>query len=173
MAVIHPRIHWGTREVDWTWVPETTDEITGVARRMAAEAMGVLGFVFFAGAAIIVNSKVSEGGLGLLGMAAATGVAYALMVYMFHPVSGGHLNPAVTLGELALGLIVSPAFLVASPLTGAALNLSRVFGTALVANEWPDFGGSALGTLGGAVAGFAYEYVFQSPDEPEERPAEA
>ncbi len=59
MAVIHPRIHWGTREVDWTWVPETTDEITGVARRMAAEAMGVLGFVFFAGAAIIVNSKVS------------------------------------------------------------------------------------------------------------------
>src|SRR5438094_9973944 len=95
MAVIHPRIHWGTREVDWTWVPETTDEITGVARRMAAEAMGVLGFVFFAGAAIIVNSKVSEGGLGLLGMAAATGVAYALMVYMFHPVSGGHLNPAV------------------------------------------------------------------------------
>ena len=256
MAVIHPRIHWGTREVDWTWVPETTDEITGVARRMAAEAMGVLGFVFFAGAAIIVNSKVSEGGLGLLGMAAATGVAYALMVYMFHPVSGGHLNPAVTLGELAarrmppsiaalyiaaqgggavlgalllevvfrdfvgdasgaaaltfadkmtgwtgalfegiltfvlvvayirafvvgrggnlalgaltLGLIVSAAFLVAFPLTGAALNLSRVFGTALVANEWTDFGWYALGTLGGAVAGFVYEYVFQSPDESHE-----
>src|SRR2546428_10551638 len=101
MAVIHPRIHWGTREVDWTWVPETTDEITGVARRMAAEAMGVLGFVFFAGAAIIVNSKVSEGGLGLLGMAPATGGAYALMVHTFHPGSGRHLKPPVTLAALA------------------------------------------------------------------------
>src|SRR4030095_227196 len=68
---------------------------------MAAEARGVLGFVFFAGAAVIVNNNVSAGSLGLLGMAAATGVAYALMVYMFYPVSGGHLNPAVTLGELA------------------------------------------------------------------------
>src|SRR3989442_12142931 len=100
MAVIHPRIHWGTREVDWTWVPETTDEITGVARRMAAEAMGVLGFVFFAGAAIIVNSKVSEGGLGLLGLAAAPGVANALMWYRFHPASAGNLNPTAAPSDL-------------------------------------------------------------------------
>jgi len=68
---------------------------------------------------------------------------------------------------------VGAAFLVAFPLTGAALNLSRVFGTALVANEWTDFGWYALGMLGGAVAGFVYEYVFQTPEEPEERPAEA
>src|SRR2546425_988044 len=166
MAVIHPRIHWGTREVDWTWVPETTDEITGVARRMAAEAMGVLGFVFFAGAAIIVNSKVSEGGLGLLGMAAATGVAY---IRAFVVGRGGNL----ALGALTLGLIVGAAFLVAFPLTGAALNLSRVFGTALVANEWTDFGWYALGMLGGAVAGFAYEYVFHAPEDTHEAPAEA
>ena len=248
-------IHWGTREVEWTYVPETTDEMTGVARRMLAEALGVLGFVFIAGAAIIVNGEITSGGLGLLGMAAATGLAYALMVYVFHPVSGGHLNPAVTLGELmarrmppsiaalyiaaqaggavlgalllevifrdfvgdasgaatlsfagemtgwtgalfegiltfalvvayfrafvehrgdpavgavALGLIVGAAFLVAFPLTGAALNLSRVFGTALVANEWADFGWYAVGMLGGAAAGLVSEYVFHTPEEPEE-----
>ena len=73
MAVTHPRIHWGARDVEWTYVPETTDEITSIGRRMFAEAFGVLGFVFFAGAAIIVNSQITDGGLGLLGMAAATG----------------------------------------------------------------------------------------------------
>jgi len=51
---------------------------------------------------------------------------------------------------------------------------------ALVANEWTDFGSYALGMLGGAVAGFVYEYVFQTPEEPHEvhdtpgeRPVEA
>jgi glycerol uptake facilitator-like aquaporin len=80
----------------------------------------------------------------------------------------------IALGAVTLGLIVGAAFLVAFPLTGAALNLSRVFGTALVANEWTDFGWYALGTLGGAVAGFAYEYVFHEPEDVhEETPAEA
>jgi aquaporin TIP len=258
MAVTHPRIHWGARDVDWTYVPETTDEITSIGRRMFAEAFGVLGFVFFAGAAIIVNNQITDGGLGLLGMAAATGAAYALMLYMFHPISGGHLNPAITLGEMfarrmppsiagmyivaqaggavlgalllevifrdfvgdaagaatlsfasemtgwtgallegiltfvlvvayfrafvdrrgsaalgavTLGLIVTAAFLVAFPLTGAALNLSRVFGPALVAGEWGDFGWYALGMLGGAVAGLVYEYAFQTPEEAEETPS--
>ena len=31
-------------------------------------------------------------------------------------------------------------------------------------NEWTDFGWYALGMLGGAVAGFVYEYVFQAPE---------
>ena len=31
-------------------------------------------------------------------------------------------------------------------------------------NDWTDFDWYALGMLGGAVAGFAYEYVFQTPE---------
>ena len=55
--------------------------------------------------------------------------------------------------------------LVAFPLTGAALNLSRVFGTALVAGEWADFGWYALGMAGGAVAGLVYEYIFHTSED--------
>src|SRR5437867_13390781 len=75
---------------------------------------------------------------------------------------GGNL----ALGSLTLGLIVGAAFLVAFPLTGAALNLSRVCGTALVANEWTDCGWYALGLLGGGVAGLTYGYVFHAAEDP-------
>jgi len=78
-----------------------------------------------------------------------------------------HRSVDATLGAFTLGLIVTAAFLVAFPLTGAALNSGRVFGTALVANEWTDFGWYALGMAGGAIAGLVYEYVFQSPEAPE------
>jgi len=57
------------------------------------------------------------------------------------------------------------SFLVAYPLTGAALNVTRVFGTALVANEWSDFFWYWLGLIGGAVAGLGYEYLFAGREE--------
>src|SRR5713101_645322 len=61
-----------------------------------AEALGMLGFVFVAGAAIIHG-----GSLGLLGMGAATAGGYVAMVWIFQPISGGHINPAVTVGMVA------------------------------------------------------------------------
>ncbi|HEU4758546.1 MAG TPA: aquaporin [Dehalococcoidia bacterium] len=99
MAVITPRIRWGSREVDWTWVPASTDELAHTLRPLLAEAVGVLAFTFVAGAAIVIDSK--EGGLGILGMAVATAAAYAIIVSALYPVSGGHINPAVTLGMVA------------------------------------------------------------------------
>src|SRR2546428_12515930 len=96
MAVFNQPIHWGSREVDWTYIPESADEMTGVVRRLFAEALGMLAFVFVAGAAIIHG-----GGLGLLGMGAATAGGYVAMVWIFQPTSGGHINPAVTVGMVA------------------------------------------------------------------------
>ncbi len=251
MALTTPHVRWGSREVDWTYVPESTDEITATIRRLFAEALGMMAFTFVAGSAIAVNS-VTDGGLGLLGMAAATAVGYAVLVAVFHPVSGGHINPAVTVGMVAarrmppsigvlyiaaqfggaivgalllnlifddflddaastaslafngdmgvwtgglleailsfvlvvvyfrayvdprgdrttggfaVGMVILFSFLVAFPLTGAALNLARVFGTDLVAGGWTNFGYYWLGLVGGAVAGLVYEYLFATPEE--------
>ena len=251
MAAITPHVRWGSRDVDWTWVPESATEMANVARRMVGEGLGVLAFTFLAGSAIVIDNT-TNGGLGLLGMAVATGLAYALVVFALYPVTGGHINPAVTLGQVtarrmppsigalyigaqavggvvgalllelifrdfladvartaslsfnpamdgwtggfleailtfvlvtvyfrgfldrgsdpsvgavAMGLVVMFSFLVAFPLTGAALNVTRVFGTDLVANYWTDFFWYWIGLIGGVVAGLGYEYLFAAREE--------
>jgi len=100
MAAVTPPIRWGSREVNLAWVPESTDEMVATARPLLAEMTGALAFTFIAGSAIIVNS-ISDGGLGLLGIAVATALAYGIIVSAFYSISGGHLNPAVTLAHLA------------------------------------------------------------------------
>src|SRR3989304_8082177 len=141
MAVIHPRIHWGAREVDWTWVPETTGEMVAVGRRMLAEGLGMLGFVFIAGAGLTVNGQVTPGGLGLLGMAAATGLAYALIVFAFYPISGGHINPAITIGEMMARRMPPP---IAGLYIGAQLG-GAVVGALTLEVVFRDFVGDAAG----------------------------
>jgi len=122
MAAVTPPIRWGSREVNLAWVPESADEMVATARPLLGEMAGALAFTFIAGSAIIVNS-ISDGGLGLLGIAVATALAYGIIVSAFYSVSGGHLNPAVTLAHLAARRI--PVFIavlyIAVQLVGAVL----------------------------------------------------
>jgi MIP family channel proteins len=64
-------------------------------RPLVAEFLGTAGLVFFGSGAVVVNAWTSNS-LGVLGVALATGLAYATMVTATLAVSGGHLNPAVT-----------------------------------------------------------------------------
>src|SRR3954451_6884714 len=70
-------------------------------RRAAAEFVGtfvlVLGGV---GTAVIAGDKI-----GNLGVAFAFGLSLLVMAYAIGPISGCHINPAVTLGLLSAGKI--------------------------------------------------------------------
>lgn len=75
------------------------------ARNMLAEAIGTF-FLCFAGiAAILSTTEPINSGAGIVGIALAHGLALSIAVNAFGGVSGGHHNPAVTIGFLAAGRI--------------------------------------------------------------------
>ena len=73
-------------------------------RPLVAEFIGVFIFVFITAGAITLN-QYRDGIIGLAGIAAAQGVTLAIAVTATLSISGGHLNPAVTLGLWSIGRI--------------------------------------------------------------------
>ena len=71
-----------------------------ITRSLVAEAVGALALIFL-GAGSIIADQLSGGKVGVIGIAFAHGLAIATMVAAAGHVSGGHFNPAVTLGFLA------------------------------------------------------------------------
>ncbi|HXX99335.1 MAG TPA: aquaporin [Candidatus Limnocylindrales bacterium] len=70
-----------------------------LSQKLVAEFLGTFALVFFAAGAVCVDFHLrTTGGLGLLGIALAYGLAIAIMVSALGHISGGHFNPAVTIG---------------------------------------------------------------------------
>ena len=65
-----------------------------------AELVGTFTLVFVGAGSIILDTH-TGGGVTLLGIAVAHGLALSIAVSITGPISGGHLNPAVTLAMLA------------------------------------------------------------------------
>lgn len=86
-----------------------------LARRLVAEALGTFAFVFIGAAVVVVNGGFPNSGIGLLGIALAHAVALSVMISATMAISGGHLNPAVTIGLLVarrIGPVEAAAYIV-------------------------------------------------------------
>src|SRR5258708_19833053 len=71
---------------------------------VVAELIGTFGFVFI-GAGSIVTNTLTNGAVGLVGIAFALGLGLAIMITIFAATSGGHVNPPVTIGFIVRGRI--------------------------------------------------------------------
>jgi MIP family channel proteins len=72
-------------------------------QKLAAEFVGTFALIFFGAGSICADqylrsSSNGQIGLGLLGIALAHGLAFGIMVTSLGHISGGHFNPAITIG---------------------------------------------------------------------------
>src|SRR5690349_19193170 len=73
-------------------------EVHSLPRRIAAEFLGTFVLVFGGCGAAVLAAGVADVGIGFAGVALAFGLTVLTMAYAVGHVSGGHFNPAVTLG---------------------------------------------------------------------------
>ncbi|MBC7449418.1 MAG: aquaporin [Hymenobacteraceae bacterium] len=105
--------------------------MTALQRSLLAEALGTAGLVLFATGAAVVNAQ--TGALGLGGVAAVSGLIVLVLIQLFGPISGAHVNPAVTVAFWAAGRFAGRRVL---PYIGAQLGGALV-GSALVRALFP------------------------------------
>lgn len=71
--------------------------------RLGAEFLGTFWLVLGGCGSAVLAAKFPGVGIGFAGVALAFGLTVLTMVYAFGPISGGHFNPAVTVGLAAGG----------------------------------------------------------------------
>lgn len=108
-------------------------------RRCLAEAIGT-GIIVHLGCGAVCAAKFAGSNVSPFGVAATWGVAVALAIYTAGPISGAHLNPAVTAGLVSVGK--APAeeapFYMLAQLAGATVASAATYGLfsrAIVATE--------------------------------------
>ncbi len=86
------------------------------------EGIATFALTFVAAGAVCAN-QYSGGELGLVGIAWAQGAILAAMIYAIGPLSGGHVNPAVTIAVASRGGIPArhAAGYIVAQLTGASI----------------------------------------------------
>lgn len=123
----------------------TAQELTEIepisdVKKYAAEAVGTFVLVFSAvGTAVFAGAKV-----GNLGVAFAFGLTLLFLVYAIGPISGCHVNPAVTLGQFVIGRIsaVNAAIYVVAQVIGGLVAGVVIY---TVANSLPAYNRAADG----------------------------
>lgn len=127
-------------------------------KKPIAEFVGTFTLVFFGcGAAVIAGMGHGSTAIDVLGIAFAFGLAIVAMAYGIGPVSGCHVNPAVSFGVLVAGRMTAAEFIsyAIAQILGAIVGAAALY-VILSGKMTPDWHGS-LGQNGWGL-GYLGEY---------------
>ncbi|MFQ3622902.1 MAG: aquaporin Z [Acetobacteraceae bacterium] len=138
-----------------------------LSRRLGAEALGTFVLTFGGCGSAVISAAFPAVGIGLLGVSLAFGLTVLTMAYAVGHVSGGHFNPAVTVGLTVAGRFKAAeiAPYVVAQVVGAVAAAALLF---VIASGQPGFevGGFAANGFGdlspgkyGLISGFLTELV--------------
>jgi aquaporin Z len=137
-------------------------------KKPIAELVGTFTLVFFGCGSVVFAGD--QAGMMPLGIAFAFGLAIVAMAYGIGPVSGCHVNPAVSLGALIAGRLPAKDFIpyVIAQCLGAILGAAALYGLLSGKVGGYDFATSGLGQNGwgpgygggyGMPAAFGFEVI--------------
>jgi len=145
-------------------------------KKYFAEGLGTFALVLFGcGAATISGiSGVGPEGIGLLGISLAFGLAVVAMAYTIGPISGCHINPAISIAMLAAGKLSGKdtvgyvIFQCLGAILGAGVLYLLATGTAgftmpewgLGSNGWGDGYLGAYDMKAALIAEFVFTFLF-------------
>src|SRR6187401_3664377 len=82
---------------------QTRESLMPILKRSAAELLGTFWLVFGGCGSAVLAAKFPEVGIGLVGVSLAFGFTVVTMAYAVGYITGGHFNPAITLGAFVAG----------------------------------------------------------------------
>jgi aquaporin Z len=100
-----------------------------LGQKLSAEFLGTLWLVFGGCGSAVLAAAFPQVGIGLLGVSFAFGLSVLTMAFAVGHVSGGHFNPAVTVGCFAAGRIPAKNIIpyVIAQLAGAIVGAGILF----------------------------------------------
>jgi aquaporin Z len=145
-----------------------------MTRRLSAEFLGTAWLVFGGCGSAVLAAAFPELGIGFVGVALAFGLTVLTMAYAVGHISGGHFNPAVTVGLWAGGRFkageilpywaaqvlgaVAGAFVLSAIATGkAGFDLVQ---SGFAANGYAEHSPGAYSLVAGFVAEFVLTFFF-------------
>jgi aquaporin Z len=109
-----------------------------LSKRLFAEFLGTFWLVFGGCGSAVLAAAFPDVGIGLLGVSLAFGLTVLTMVYAVGGISGGHFNPAVSVGLLVAGRFPAKDLVpyVAAQIVGAVIGAVVLY---LIASGKADF----------------------------------